>query len=157
MQELQTWFEVQQLQQAYIAALDNDQLERWPQFFTEDCHYSIVPKENFDAGLPIGMIYFDNRNMLEDRVTSLRHANIFESHTYRHMTSGLVLQSSSADEVQAESSYVVVQTLQNGESHVYQTGRYIDQIVRTDQGWRFKRRQVVYDTSRVQTLLATPI
>lgn len=157
MQELQTWFEVQQLQQAYIAALDNDQLERWPQFFTEDCHYSIVPKENFDAGLPIGMIYFDNRNMLEDRVTSLRHANIFESHTYRHMTSGLMLHASNEDEVQAESSYVVVQTLQNGESQVYQTGRYIDQIVRTEQGWRFKRRQVVYDTSRVQTLLATPI
>ena len=73
------------------------------------------------------------------------------------MTSGLIVQASNDDEVQAESSYVVVQTLQNGESQVYQTGRYIDQIVRTEQGWRFKRRQVIYDTSRVQTLLATPI
>jgi anthranilate 1,2-dioxygenase small subunit len=50
--------------------------------------------------------------------------------------------------VDAQSSYVVVQTLQNGESFVYQAGRYEDRVVKTEAGWRYARRRVVYDTLR---------
>lgn len=154
---IQLWFEIYQLQERYCAALDNDRLEEWATLFTEDCLYEIVPKENADMGLPIGLIYCDNQRMLRDRVLSLRHASIFEEHSCRHMTSGLVITPVDADTVQAESSYVVVQTRTNGESFVYQAGRYLDKVVRTPAGWRYRQRRVIYDTSRVQTLLATPI
>jgi anthranilate 1,2-dioxygenase small subunit len=40
---------------------------------------------------------------------------------------------------------------------VFQAGRYVDRIVRTLDGWRYASKRVIYDTSRVQTLLATPI
>lgn len=151
------WFEIQQLQERYCAALDNDRLEEWATLFTADCLYEIVPKENADMGLPIGVIYCDNQRMLRDRVLSLRHANIYEEHASRHMTSGLQLARVDEDTVDAESSYVVVQTRTNGESFVYQAGRYLDRVVRTPEGWRYQKRRVIYDTSRVQTLLATPI
>lgn len=151
------WFDLHQLQQAYTSALDNDRLESWPDFFTEDCLYEIVPRENADAGLPIGIIYCDSKKMLRDRVLSLRHANIFEAHTYRHMTSGLVFKLLDDGSVEAESSYVVVQTLQNGESFVYQAGCYRDRVVQTENGWKYAQKRVIYDTSRVATLLATPI
>lgn len=151
------WFEISQLQERYIAALDNNRLEDWAAMFTPDCLYEIVPKENADLGLPIGLIYCDNQKMLRDRVLSLRHANIYEDHSNRHMTSGLTIRTVSADEVHAESSYVVIQTRTNGESFVYQAGRYLDVIVRTPEGWRYKSKRVIYDTSRVMTLLATPI
>ncbi|MDM0012968.1 anthranilate 1,2-dioxygenase small subunit AndAd [Variovorax sp. J22P168] len=151
------WFEIQQLQERYCAALDNDRLEEWAALFTADCLYEIVPKENADMGLPIGVIYCDNQRMLRDRVLSLRHANIYEEHASRHMTSGLQLTHVDEDTVDAQSSYVVVQTRTNGESFVYQAGRYLDRVVRTPEGWRYQKRRVIYDTSRVQTLLATPI
>jgi anthranilate 1,2-dioxygenase small subunit len=154
---MQLWFEIHQLQERYCAALDNDRLEEWATLFTPDCLYEIVPKENADMGLPIGLIYCNNQRMLRDRVLSLRHANIFEEHSCRHMTSGLTIQPVDAHTVEAESSYVVVQTRTNGESFVYQAGRYLDRVVRTADGWRYRQRRVVYDTSRVQTLLATPI
>lgn len=157
MEKISLWFELHQLQENYIHALDNDRLEDWPEFFTDDCLYEIIPRENADAGLPIGIIYCDSKKMLRDRVLSLRHANIYEEHTYRHMTSGLVFKLIDADTVSAESSYVVVQTLQNGDSFVYQAGRYIDRVVRTAAGWRYAQRRVIYDTLRVPTLLATPI
>ncbi|MFC5459301.1 anthranilate 1,2-dioxygenase small subunit AndAd [Massilia niabensis] len=157
MEQMALWFDVYQLQQQYVAALDNDRLEEWATFFTEDCLYEIVPRENADAGLPIGIIYCDSQRMLRDRVVALRHANIFEAHSYRHMTSGLSIRPIDADTVESESSYVVVQTLQNGDSTVYQAGRYIDRVVRTPAGWRYASKRVIYDTSRVQTLLATPI
>jgi len=156
-EKMTLWFELHQLQESYIHALDNGRLEDWPEFFTDDCLYEIVPRENADAGLPIGVIYCDNKKMLRDRVLSLRHANIYEDHTYRHMTSGLVFKALDDDTVEAESSYVVIQTLQNGESFVYQAGRYLDLVVKTVAGWRYARRRVIYDTLRVPTLLATPI
>ena len=156
-EKMTLWFELHQLQENYIHALDNDRLEDWPEFFTDDCLYEIVPRENAEAGLPIGVIYCDNKKMLRDRVLSLRHANIYEEHTYRHMTSGLVFKALDDNTVEAESSYVVIQTLQNGESFVYQAGRYLDLVVRTAAGWRYARRRVIYDTLRVPTLLATPI
>lgn len=157
MQEMILWFELNQLQQNYVSALDNDRLEAWPNFFIENCLYEIIPRENEDAGLPIGVMYCDSQRMLRDRVLSLRHANIYEVHSYRHMTSGLQIRSIDADTAETESSYVVIQTLQDGESFVYQAGRYIDRVVRTPDGWRYASKRVIFDTSRVATLLATPI
>ncbi len=156
-EDMKTWFELYMLQNRYIGHLDNDRIEQWPEMFTEDCTYEIVPKENADLGLPVGIVHCTNQRMLRDRVVSLRHANIYEAHTYRHMTSGLTVVAERDGEIDTESNYVVVQTRSNGESNVYQAGKYYDTVVRTPDGLRYKRKRVIYDTSRVQTLLATPI
>jgi len=157
MEDLQLWFEISRLQDRYLSTLDNDRLEEWPDLFTDDCLYEIVPRENAASGLPIGLIHCDNKRMLHDRITSLRQANIYEAHSYRHMTSGLTLRRIDADTVESESSYVVIQTRTEGDSFVFQAGQYLDRVVRTPDGWRYASKRVIYDTSRVQTLLATPI
>jgi anthranilate 1,2-dioxygenase small subunit len=79
------------LQERYVSVIDTDRLEEWPNFFTEDCVYEIIPKENSDLGLPMGIMHCFGRAMLRDRISSLREANVFEPHTYRHFTSGLEL------------------------------------------------------------------
>ncbi|MBU9598002.1 anthranilate 1,2-dioxygenase small subunit AndAd [Burkholderia multivorans] len=157
MEQMKLWFELHILQDQYINALDNDRLEAWPALFTEDCLYEIVPKENADLGLPVGIIHCTNQKMLRDRVVSLRHANIYEQHSYRHMTSGLTVTGEKDGVIETESNYVVIQTRTNGESNVYQAGKYFDRVVRTQDGLRYQSKRVIYDTSRVQTLLATPI
>jgi anthranilate 1,2-dioxygenase small subunit len=155
--EMTLWYELHRLQERYVSIIDCDRLERWPDLFTEDGVYEIVPKENADLGLPVGIMHCFGRPMLRDRVVSLRKANVFEPHTYRHMTSGLEFTLVDGNLVDMESNYVVIQTLTNGESRVYQAGRYFDRVERTAQGWRYQRKRAVYDTSRVQTLLATPV
>jgi anthranilate 1,2-dioxygenase small subunit len=157
METMQLWFEINDLQQRYVNALDNDRLEQWPDFFVEECRYEIIPKENADQDLPAAVMYCRNRRMLRDRVLSLRNANIFEGHTYRHMTSGLVITKIDDDTVHTESNYVVIITGQAGESSVYQAGTYRDEVIRVDGQWRYLKKRVIFDTSRVQTLLATPI
>jgi anthranilate 1,2-dioxygenase small subunit len=155
--KLELWVELSELQGRYVSALDDGRLEEWPKFFTEDCLYEIIPKENFDQGLPAPVIYCRNRKMLRDRVISLRNANIFEGHTYRHMTSGLVISEINENTVTTTSSYVVVITGQTGDSNIYQAGSYHDEVVLVDGVWLYRSKRVVYDTLRVQTLLATPI
>lgn len=39
-------FEVEEMYYDYVECLDDDQLERWPEFFTDDCVYKIIPREN---------------------------------------------------------------------------------------------------------------
>jgi anthranilate 1,2-dioxygenase small subunit len=59
--------------------------------------------------------------------------------------------------VSVSSSYVVMQTLGEGFTEVYQADSYYDELLDTAEGLRFRQRLVVYDTARVKTLLATPI
>jgi anthranilate 1,2-dioxygenase small subunit len=157
LEEMILWYELHRLQERYVSVIDADRLEEWPNFFTEDCVYEIIPKENADLGLPMGIMHCFGRAMLRDRITSLRKANVFEPHTYRHMTSGLELTPLDADSVDMQSNYVVVQTLTDGESRIYQAGRYFDRVVHSAEGWLYQRKRAVYDTSRVQTLLVTPV
>ena len=157
MAERDLYYALERLQTEYILAIDDGRLEDWPDFFVEDCLYRIIPKENFDLDLPAAVIHCDNRRMLLDRVTSLRTANIYQPHQYRHLVSGARILARDDDVVKMQSNYVVFQTLQDGETHVYQAGRYLDSVVWNEGRLKFREKHAVFDTSRVRTLLATPI
>ena len=156
-QRLLQRLELMELLDAYVAVLDNDRLEEWPGMFVEDCLYEIIPRENEDQGLPTPVMYCDNARMLRDRVLSLRHANIFEKPAYRHFVSGLAWTQVDPGTIDLTANYMVLNTSLDGVTSVYQAGRYIDRVVRTAEGLRFKSKRVIYDTLRVQTLLAIPI
>lgn len=156
-QQLILWLELNALQQRYVHLLDSGLLEQWPELFTEDAEYKIISKENYDRGLPAPIVFCRNRAMMRDRVVATRHANIYEAHTYRHAVSGLTIEKVDGDMVETTSSYIVVNTGLAGDSVVYQAGCYRDTVVKVDGQWRYRRKHAVYDTSRVYTLLATPI
>jgi anthranilate 1,2-dioxygenase small subunit len=149
--------EMLELQDRYVAAIDEDRLEDWPKFFVEDCLYEIIPNENVEAGFPIAMVRCDCAAMLRDRVISLRNANIYAKPSYRHFISGLNCRLVEENVVEMTSSYLVINTSPEGTSSVYQAGKYHDHVVKTADGWRFRTKRAIYDTSRVQTLLAYPI
>ncbi len=146
------------LQDRYIDALDSDRLEDWPTMFVDDCLYEIIPKENEDAGLPAPVMRWDNIRMLRDRVISLRNANIYQKPVYRHCLSAMHWSAGDGGAYRVTTNYMVINTNQIGQSLVYQTGIYRDIIVPDAGGTlKFKSKRVIYDTSRVQTLLAIPI
>jgi anthranilate 1,2-dioxygenase small subunit len=149
--------EINDLYAAYATCLDSDALEAWPDFFTEDCHYRITSAENYEAGLPLGLIYATSRGMLKDRVRALREANIYEPQRYRHLISGIVIAKDEGEAVNAEASFLVVRTMQDGAMIVFAAGRYIDRAVRAAGGWQFAQKLVVLDSRRIDTLLAIPL
>ena len=153
---MRLYFGVARLMDDYVSCIDEDRLEEWPDFFTEQCRYEIKPRENEAAGLPIAALLCDSRAMLVDRVVALRRANVFQPHVYRHFVSGLQIGAVDTDVVNCSANYLVLQTLQDGETRVYQTGRYHDVLERSER-LRYRSRRAVYDTSRVQTLLVRPI
>ena len=150
-------WELEQLFTDYVQCLDSDELERWPDFFTEDCFYRITSAENYDAGLPLGLIYATSRNMLKDRVSALREANIYEPQRYRHLVSSIKIIKDRGDALDLVANFLVVRTMQEGDMTIFAAGRYLDQIRRQGEAWRFARKTVVLDSRQVDTLLAIPI
>jgi len=148
---------IERLHADYCASLDEDRLEDWPQLFTADGVYRMVSRENHAQGYPIPLLFLDGRDMMIDRIQSLRTANIYQPHRYRHATSGLRILATHADHIETSASFIVVQTLQEGFCELYQAGSYYDELVETAEGLRFRQRLVVYDSARVKTLLATPV
>ena len=157
MDEMTLYFRIERLFAHYCAALDEGELEAWPEFFVDDGLYQMIARENYAFGYPISLLLLDSKGMMLDRVYSLRHANIFQAHRYRHAQSALRITAQDDRGVRVSSSYLVAQTLADGTTAIYQAGSYYDWLVETTAGWRFQQRVCVYDTSRVQTLLATPV
>ena len=161
--------ELESLYTDYAHCLDADRLEDWPEFFINECHYRVTSAENYEAGLPLGLVYATSKAMLKDRVSALREANIYEPQRYRHLIAGLhtarSVEPSLAGEGGAESSemldveanFLVIRTMQDGTMILFAAGRYVDRAVRTDAGWKFASKIVVLDSRQIDTLLAIPL
>jgi anthranilate 1,2-dioxygenase small subunit len=141
----------------YAQCLDNDRLEEWPGFFTEDCAYRVISAESFEAGMPLGIIYATSRNMLVDRVMALRKANIYEPQRYRHLIANIRVDRGDETGIDATASFIVVRTMQDGAMTIFAAGRYVDRLVRVEGIWKFARKDAVLDSRQIDTLLAIPI
>ena len=149
--------ELEELYADYVRCLDADEIERWPDFFTEDCFYRVTSAENYEAGMPLGLIHATSRNMLKDRVSALREANIYEPQRYRHLVSSINLVEEQGETLDLVANFVVVRTMQEGEMTVFSVGRYLDQVRYEDGAWKFARKTVLLDSRQIDTLLAIPI
>jgi 3-phenylpropionate/cinnamic acid dioxygenase small subunit len=139
------------LNASYAATIDQDRLEAWPDFFTDDCLYKITSADNHRAGYAAGVVYADSRAMLRDRITALRTANIYERHSYRHIIGLPVIGETS------ETPFLVVRIMRDGRTDVFATGVYLDRLHDADGVLRFAERIVVCDSSHFDTLLAIPL
>ena len=155
--EIARRLELESLYTDYAACLDSDALESWPEFFTEDCRYRVTSAENYEAGLPLGLIYATSQNMLRDRVSALREANIYEPQRYRHLISGIRIDGEQGRALDVTANFLVVRTMQDGGMTLFATGRYVDRVERTETGWKFAKKDVVLDSRQIDTLLAIPL
>jgi 3-phenylpropionate/cinnamic acid dioxygenase small subunit len=150
---------VENLLARYVHAIDDDRLEDWPGFFVEEGRYRITTAENYGRGLPLSIIYADSRAMLLDRVSALRHANIYEAQGYRHSVSSTIVERVDANTARATSNFQVVRIMHTGESMLFASGRYLDCIRMNGDGGKpqFEEKIVVLDSRAVDTLLAIPL
>ena len=157
MDEREAYFRVERLYARYVRAIDDDDLEAWPEFFAEDCLYKIISTENFEQGLPLGVIHADSRAMLEDRVASIRRANIFEDHRYKHFVSGVEVISIQDGVAEVTANYQAIRIDIRGDAMLFSVGRYLDRIAIDRDPPAILSRDVIFDNERVDTLLALPL
>ena len=141
----------------YGALIDLAKFDEWLDLFAEECRYQIVPRENFDRGLPAALIFCDSRAMLEDRIMALREANKYNIHWDRHVIGLPRVLGETDAEILVEASFAVFQSDQEGGSRLFSTGLYRDRVVAEGGGLRFLDKTILLDTFAVPSLLATPL
>jgi anthranilate 1,2-dioxygenase small subunit len=141
----------------YVERIDEDRLEEWPDLFTDPCRYLVISRANHAAGMRQGVMYAASRGMLLDRVFSLRRANIYEPHRYRHVVGPISLKSAEGGVAVVHSSFLAVRIMHDGASALFACGRYLDRIDISSTPFRFNERIVVLDSDKIDTLLAIPL
>jgi len=143
------------LLETYGRLLDEDRLEDWVELFAEDCRYEIISRENREQDLPLSLMLCDNKDMLRDRIFSLREANIFNIHRDCHVI-GLARVTENVG-ITATAPYALFQSNQEGDSRLFSVGRYYLDLLQDGDSLRIAKQIVVVDTGAIPTLLATPI
>ncbi len=146
-----------QLLADYVACIDADALEQWPDFFTEDALYHVTTAFNHARDLPAGIIHADGKGMMQDRVASLRRANIYEPQRYRHLISAIRVTDVSDNTIVTEANFLVIRIMESGQQDLFVSGRYLDRITTANGAPLYLAKIVVLDSEKVDTLLAIPL
>lgn len=150
-------FQVEDLYYDYVECLDDDQLERWPDFFTDDCVYKIIARENYDRGLPLATMLCEGKGMLEDRVVAIRQTSMFGPRSLRHLLSNIRVKGEDAGGIRVQANYAVLETVIDEHTRVFNAGKYMDKLVRSGGGLKLQERLCVFDSVLIPASLIYPI
>ena len=96
---------VEDLLDRYAQCLDEDRLEEWPEFFTDNAVYRVVPRENADRGYALATMSCESKGMMIDRVVAIRNASVFSRRYLRHMISGVRVNGQDGDCYLVQANY----------------------------------------------------
>ena len=140
----------------YYSVLDDVRLEDWPAFFTEDCIYRVIPRENYEAGYTLSTIYADSRGMLVDRVMGLTRTQMYAPRYYRRFPGPLRIVARDGEGVRTRHNLLVVQTLTDKQSEIVLSAVCHDVLVPDDDRLRLSERVVVFDSEMIPNSLIYP-
>ena len=140
----------------YYNALDDLRLEEWPGFFTEDCLYRVVPRENFEAGYSLSTMYAESRGMLIDRVMGVTRTQMFAPRYYRRFPGAPRIVSRDGNSVRVRHNLLVVQTLIDKQTEIVLSAVCHDVLVPGDPRPFLRERVVVFDSEMIPNSLIYP-
>ena len=151
-------FEVEEFNTDYARVLDALDVDKWPDFFTEDGFYRVTARENYDEGLPVGLVWCDGKPMLKDRAAAVKSTMVHAPRYLRHYNSNVRVTGVDQDgAITSESNYLVVETLMEDETRIFQAGCYLDRFVRADSGLLLKARDCIYDSLLIPNDVVYPV
>ena len=148
---------VEDLMADYAHSIDDDNVEAWPEFFTDDAVYLVTTRESVARNYEMGIMRCEGIGQIRDRITALRKANIFEPHTHCHVLSRPRLSSESDGSIRARSAVLVYRTMESGKQDRFAVGHYEDVLVEQGGVLKFLERRVILDSRQVDVLLVYPL
>jgi anthranilate 1,2-dioxygenase small subunit len=159
LQALLLHHEIECFNARYAQALDEQRLADWTDMFTDDALYIVLSRENFDRGLPVGLIYCENKRMIQDRALALTESSMFAPRYLRHIIGNqVVLSAESNGTIKSRANYVVLQVLfDRPDATLHQVGVYYDVFRRVGGALKLAERRCVYDNLLVPNALCIPV
>jgi len=150
-------FAVEELYADYEACLNEERFEDWAEFFADPCLYKIVPRENFERGLPLATWLCESKGYLADRVSAIRKTAVYAPRTVRRMVSGIRVLGWTAAVLEVRASYLAVETLQDELTRVFNAGECRDKLVVDGGKLRFREKVCIFDSILVPNSLIYPL
>jgi salicylate 5-hydroxylase small subunit len=155
--DLQVRQDIADLYAAYTACLDEGRYEQWPDFFTEDGWYRVVPRENYEAGLPLSTMSLKGRPMMQDRIYGVTSTIFHAPYYQRHVISLPSITVSEDNRMSVEASYCVFRTKRDCLPEIYSVGRYVDIVDNADGVLKYVQKFCVFDNDLIPNSLIYPI
>lgn len=141
---------------SYYSTLDDVQLEQWPDFFTAECLYRIMARENYERGFVLGAVQAESRGMLMDRVTGLMRTQMYAPRYYRRFPGPLRILDRNGESARIRQNLLIVETRIDRAPTIALCGICHDLIVEDEGKLRFRERVVVYDSEMITNSLIYP-
>lgn len=84
---------------------------------------------------------FEGRQAIMELFRSASHSQ--QDQQRRHVTSNIIIDAE--DDWARSVAYVTIFAAANGTVTAVSTGKYVDELVRTPQGWKFRKRHIALD------------
>lgn len=154
LQELR--WQVEEFHFEYAAVLDRCEIERWPEFFTQDGVYRLIARDNADLNLPLSLMSCEGMGMLKDRAYAIAHTEMFAPRYIKHLISNIRVTDYDARTITAEANYIVLETLIDEPTQILQAGSYYDVFAIEGAKLLIQERRCIYDTLLVPTCVVFP-
>ena len=149
---------LEELYTRYARLLDDGPLDQWPDLFTEDSLYLVIPRDNYDQDLPLAIMRCESRGMLEDRVHAVQETIMHEPRYLRHQITSISGTLNDHGLISARANYSVIEVLEGELPKILSVGRYIDLVAQSDDGTLcFAEKRVVYDSVLVPNTIVYPL
>jgi len=151
-------WQLEDLYADYARLLDDGPLEDWPALFLADCLYLAIPRDNFDAGLPLATLRCESRGMLADRVKAVQETIMYEPRYLRHQITQIRPRPRDDGRLDVTANYTVVEVLLDELPRLLSVGRYLDIVAEDGDGvLKFEEKRVVYDSVLVPNTIIYPL
>lgn len=149
--------EVEDLMYAYADCLDHGDIRDWVQFFTDDCVYKLISKENWDLDLPLATIFAEGRGGILDRIESVVRTTVYHQRALTHLITNTRVLGEDAGTISVTANYAVLETLPNQYTRILNSGRYLDKVVREGDDLKFKEKICIFDSALVPASIIYPV
>ncbi len=158
--------EVEDLLYAYADCLDHGDITKWADFFTDDCLYKLISKENWDLGLPLGTIFAEGRGGLLDRIAAVTQTSVYHDRALTHLITNTRVLGEADGMIEITANYAVLETLANQYTKILNSGRYLGKLTRPGEdgggggggdGLKIKELICVYDSALVPASIIYPV
>jgi anthranilate 1,2-dioxygenase small subunit len=149
--------EIEEFHYEYAANLERGDIERWPDFFTDDAFYHVAARDNAEANLPLGLILCDGKGMLRDRAYALQHTEMYAPRYLQLRVTNTRVLGIEGSRITAQANYLLLETVIDEPTRLQQAGKYFDVFERSGGSLLIKERRCVYDSVVINNCLVFPV
>lgn len=150
--------EIEEFNYAYADTLDRMDVDGWVEYFTDDAFYHVIARDNYESGLPLGLIYCEGKAMMKDRAFALLNTEMFAPRYLQLSITNTRALAIDGNEIRATANYTLIETLVEEPSRLQQAGKYRDVFVRdADGALKLKERICIYDSVMIDNCLVFPV